>query len=1065
MKKLYYFMAAFIFLLCNAASAQQTIKGKVTDQATGEPLKGVTVLADKSKAGVPTKDDGTYTIIVNAASTSLTFSYVGYASQSIAIGGRKTIDLKMTASLADMADVVVIGYGTQKRSSVTGAVAKYKNDQMNETPSSRLDQALQGKIAGVAIQNVSSEAGSEPKVRIRGLSSIGASSAPFVVVDGQPSDGLAFVNMADVESVEVLKDAASAAIYGSRGANGVILITTKSGKADKPKYSLKFSIGEKDAYKLYPMMTVTEYTKMLFDEAALKATDPSITPPTGNAIASSPERAAYVIEQTIMGGVPTDWQASALRKAQVMNIQLGASGGTKTVKYYFSGGYQKDQGMMYHSEYERFNIKGKIDAQLGKKVKLTFNVNPSYIKRERPSTNFIDFVRFQSYLPIYLNEATAAFVRQSPLYPDVKAGDFAQARYFNGRVYTGLMPDGSNWVNTTAIDPFSTANNTPKSAMETRTITTNDYRLLTSGELTINILPGLDFKTLASSYVIFSNGLDFTKRNSARAGDVNKGVYMNSNTIDLLSENTLTYAKTINDHSFTVLAGYTAEKNRTKIDQVTGLDYPSDNVTTLNTALTVDNDRENTYNNRFTWGLLSYLGRVTYAYKGKYLLNASLRADGSSYFGEGHRWGTFPAISLGWSAGKEKFFSNVKWMSDLKFRGSYGALGNNRIVGNAPYDLLYSANYPTGAANGTSALGQVSGRDLGANPLITWERTFSYNGGLDVSLFKSAVTFSLDVYQSKTEKLLLRQSTLAFTGITQFNNNIGKIQNDGIELEVTTNNIRKKNFKWSTSANISHVKNKVLQLGDEALLLNQGERTELYMNKPGAPLIQYFGYKTDGVWLSQADITAAQAKGLTSTLSNVFVPGGLKLVDLNGDNKIDVNDRTVIGNPYPDFTWGITNNITYKGFDVSFMFQGSQGGKLVNGDPNYNETKRYNRNYNANRWLSPKFPGDGKTPYSTVGFNWMLTDYVVEDASYYSLREVLVGYTLPTKWIQKVHMGSMRFYFSAQNLFYHFGSNYRGINPEARFNTGPYNTPLVDGYQRGSFPLNRTFLFGVDVNF
>jgi hypothetical protein len=237
------------------------------------------------------------------------------------------------------------------------------------------------------------------------------------------------------------------------------------------------------------------------------------------------------------------------------------------------------------------------------------------------------------------------------------------------------------------------------------------------------------------------------------------------------------------------------------------------------------------------------------------------------------------------------------------------------------------------------------------------------------------------------------------------------------------------------------------------------------MNKIGGPLVQFFGYKTDGVWLSQADITAAQQKGLTSALPLVFVPGGLKLVDVNGDNKIDVNDRVVIGNPYPDFTWGITNNFTYKAFDLSFMLQGVQGGSLVNGDPNYNETKRYNRNYNQNRWLSPMFPGDGKTPYSTVGFNWMLTDYVIEDASYYALREVLLGYTLPANWTKKVKLNSLRLYFSAQNLYFHSAANYRGINPEARFTTGPYNTPLVDGYQRGSFPMNRTFLFGIDLNF
>lgn len=1043
---------------------KKVITGKVVDQVTGESLSGVTILADKSKTGFTANTDGTYSVTVEPNAKFLVFSFVGYGTQSVPIDGRSEINVSLSSVATVEGEVVVIGYGTQKKSSLTGAVSKFKAERLDETPSSRLDQALQGKIAGVTIQNISSEAGADPKVRVRGLSSINAGASPLVVVDGHPvPDGLAFVNMADVESVEVLKDAASAAIYGSRGASGVILITTKSGKADRPKYNLKYSYGNKQAYKLYPMMTTTEYTNMLFDEAKLKATDPSIPPPTVNTIATGPERAAYVIEQTLMGGIPTNWQDAAIRDANVQNLQLSVSGGTRAVKYFFSGGYQNDQGMMFHSEYERFNVRSKIEAQLNKRVKFTFNLNPSYIKRERPSVNYIDFVRFQSYLPVFLNETTAAFVRQNPAYIDVKAGDFAQARYFNGRIYSGVMPDGTTWSSGTAVDPFNTANNTPKSAMETRTINSNDYRVLTSGDLTVNLLPGLDFKTLASAYVNYTTVLDFAKRNSNRAGEPNRGQYNNRLFVDLLSENTFNYTKEFRDHSFNLLAGFTAQKSSIKEEQTTGLDFPSDNITTLNTALSID--QANTFNIRNKVGLLSYLGRLTYDYKDKYLFAASFRADGSSYFAPGKKWGYFPSVSIGWVASKESFMGNISWLSNLKFRGSYGATGNNRIVDFAFLDLLYVANYPIGAANGTTTTGLVPSRDILSNPDITWERTFQYNGGMDLSVLQNAVSFSLDVYQSKTDQLLLKQSAMGFIGVQQTWNNIGSVKNNGIEIELTTANFRTKNFRWTTSANFAQNKSKVIELGDESLLLNQGERTELYMNKVGGPLIQYFGYKTDGVWLSQADITAAQAKGLTSALAGVFVPGGLKLVDLNGDNKIDVNDRTVIGDPYPDYTWGITNSFNYKNFDFSFMFQGVQGGSLVNGDPNYNETRRYNKNYNQNRWLSPMFPGDGKTPYSTVGFNWMLTDYVIEDASYYALREVLLGYTLPEKWTKKARLSSMRIYFSAQNLYFHSAENYRGINPEARFTSGPYNTPLVEGYQRGSFPMNRTFLFGIDLNF
>jgi hypothetical protein len=313
--------------------------------------------------------------------------------------------------------------------------------------------------------------------------------------------------------------------------------------------------------------------------------------------------------------------------------------------------------------------------------------------------------------------------------------------------------------------------------------------------------------------------------------------------------------------------------------------------------------------------------------------------------------------------------------------------------------------------------------------------------------------------------LLLQQATQLFTGVPLFWNNIGQLQNRGIEVELTGNVIRKKDLRWSVSGNFARSRNKLLELGEESRLLNQGERTEVYQNRVGDPLIQFYGYRTDGVWLSQAQIDDARGKGLTSALSNLFTPGGLKLVDVTGDNKIDEADRVVIGSPYPDFTWGVTNTVGFHSFDLAFTFQGSQGGQLINGDPNYNETKRINRNYNQDRWLSPLYPGDGKTPYSTVGFNWMLTDYVVEDASYYSLREVIVGYTLPKKLSGLAKISSARLYVSAQNDFFHAAKSYRGINTEARFNTGPYATPLVDGYQRGSFPMPKTFLLGLDISF
>jgi TonB-dependent starch-binding outer membrane protein SusC len=1078
MKQLQFLLLMLPLLLLSSYVFAQNkeITGKVIDQSTGKPLSGVSVLANNVKGGTVTKNDGTYSISIKKNSSTLIFSSVGFATQSISIEDKTSIDVALTTQVKTEDDVVVIGYGTQKKSNVTGAVAKYKNDRLDETPVSRLDQALQGKLAGVQVQNISSEAGAEPKISIRGISSVNAGATPLVVVDGQPiPDGLGFINMADVESVEVLKDAASAAIYGSRGGSGVILITTKSGKSEKAKYNFKYSIGRKTDYKRYDILTSTEYVKMLFDEAKLRYADSAaytvgFTTAQRNTfglnkgnLVTPAERAEYVIEQNLMGGLGADWQSESLRPGMFQNIQLSASGGNKAVKYFISGGYQRDEGMMYKSDFERFSVRTKIDMNFSKRVKLTINLNPSYTRKESPSENFTNFYRFPSAIPVYHTQLSANFVNTNPQYANIKVGDLAQARHFNGLLYTGTMPDGSLWAPTTNTDPFGTTQNTPRSSVQNQDVKANEYRLQSSADLGINILPGLDFKSLASLFANNSNGLNYANRNATADGIVSKAVYLSSTTIDLLSENTFTYKKNFNKHGINVLAGFTAQKTIINRDQTTGLDYPNDNIRTLNNASLID--RAGTFGTKNIVGLLSYLGRINYDYDNKYLLSASFRTDGSSYFSPGNKWGSFPSISVGWVPTQEKFLSNVKWLSRLKLRGSYGATGNNRIQDFAFIDLLSLGNYSFGAGTGTLSTGQVNSTTNIGKSDITWERTFQTNFGVDISVLKNRINLSVDAYQSKTERLLLQQSAQAISGVAQSFNNIGSLKNTGLEFELSTVNVSNKNFKWTTSANLSKNRNEILELGDEAFLLNQGERGEVYQNKIGNPLVQFLGFKTDGVWLSQDHINGERAKGLTSSLSNIFVPGGLKLVDINGDNIIDNNDRTIIGQPNPQFTWGLTNAFTYKAFDASFTLQGVQGGQVINGDLAYNETRRKTSVYIKNRWISPNNPGDGKTPFSTIGYPWMLTDYAVEDASYFALREVNVGYTLPSKVARFVKLSSLRVYFAGQNLFFKSAKSFRPINSEGRANTGPYTSSLLEGYQRGSFPIQKTYVFGIDINF
>lgn len=1045
----------------------RTITGTVTSKDDGLTIPGVNVSIKGTTIGTTTDMKGNYSLQVEPQSILL-FSFVGYQTMEILVGDQLQINMILESETKSLEEVVVIGYGTQKKSHLTGSISKFKNENLDETSVTRLDQALQGKIAGVQIQNTTSEAGVEPKVRVRGMGSISANSAPLVVVDGHPvDDGLSFVNMADVESVEVLKDAASAAIYGSRGANGVIIITTKSGKADKPKYNFKSSYGVRSAYELWPLMTFSDYVRLLYKEADLRATDPTVAAGSIN-VTSDNEKAAYVLENTIQNGKSTDWQLEGIRKiALLKNYQMSVSGGKKDLIYYISGNYQDEQGQMYHSNYTKMGLRAKLSGQLSKSVKFNVNLNPSYAKTERPSVNYTDFIRFPSWLPVYHTDATVAYVHQNPQWATLSAGDWAQATHFTNLPYSGELPDGTIW-STGSSSPSTSANNTPKSIMERNMRNEQNYRMLNSADLTINLIKGLDFKSSGSVYFAYTENTDLTMKNAKKDGDPNIRIFTGNMSIDLLSENILTYKRSLGKHDINTMLGFTAQKRRNNFRGIYGSSFPSDNILTLNNG--TQYDVNGTYTRSESTGLLSYLGRLNYSYNDKYLVSVSIRADGSSMFAKGNQWGYFPSTSLGWQVSKESFMKSISWISSLKLRTSYGATGNNRIQNYAYTDLLYGQGTAVGVGTGQMYLGLAPTDNASANKKITWERTFEYNLGFDLGLFKDRINLTAEYYNSKTDHLLFQQSAMSFTGYNQYWNNIGKVQNKGLEFELTTVNISSKDFSWKSSFNISSNQNELLELGGEPFQYSYGERNEIYAAIVGQPSIQFFGYKTNGIWLSQADVDAAVAAEIaagngTTNISKYFAAGGLKTVDVNGDGKITTDDRVVIGSPFPKFTWGFSNTLKYKGFDLSILFQGVQGNEVINGDAYYNETRKINAEFTANRWISAANPGDGKTPYFTNGQDWMLTDYVVEDGSYMALREVLLGYELPTKLSKIAHLSSLRVYISGENLLYFMAKGFRGINPEGRYTSGAYSSPMVDGYTRGSYPVGRTISLGLEINF
>jgi len=1072
----------FILLCMNTAGlfAQIKVSGTVID-SKNEPLIGVNIKVDGTKIGTISDANGKYNIQVPDNKSQLVFSYIGYKTIQQEVGTKNVINIILLEDSKNIDEVVVVAYGTQRKSHLTGAVSSLKNDKLDEIPVSRVDQVLQGKLAGVNVQQTDPEAGEAPAITIRGMNSISAAVAPLVVVDGFPiPDGLSNLSMADIESIEVLKDASSASLYGSRAAGGVILVTTKSGGIAKPKFNFKMFSGIRTALKLPQILSTEQYTQLLYTEAAERMKDPTVDGTTATMkynLITTGEQASYLIGKYYTDQ-PTNWLNEALRgNGSNQNYQLSAQGGDKNIKYFLSGNYSSEDGIMRYSSYNKYNLRAKLDINLSKVVTVGMNLTPSYSRQTKPAVNLTDFMRYPSWLPVRHNAATAALVASSSNGTIlVNAGDYAQASDFLGTTISGTGINGETW-DLTGVNPFGSSNQNPTSQDERTNITTDDYRVQNNAYVIINILPGLQFKTSNGAFVDYKEYNNKQQTSAQKAGTPNQLTRQTTLKTELLSENTLNYNKSFNGHEIGVLAGFTIQESGNRFNQIVATGFPDENMLSFNLASALIMNSPSipgTTSFYYTEGMESFIGRLTYAYRGKYLLSASIRADGSSKFADGHKWGTFPAASIGWRASEEKFLKGIDWLSNLKIRASYGLTGNNNIPQYSYMNAVNTSNYDLGSGNAGLVPGFASNSAFLGNPDITWEQTEEANYGLDFGLFNSRLNVTVEYYNSNTIKLLLQQPAMNITGHQTYWRNIGKLNNKGLEVELTTTNIDARGFTWKTTGNISTNKNTLLNYGDKSYQDNFGERSEVYRAIVGQPSIQFFGYKSDGVWTSFDQVAAAKAatdaNGVPFTYTK-FAPivGGLKVVNENGDNKIDPNDRVVLGTPFPDFTYGITNTFSYSNFDLSFLIQGSQGGKLIDGNLNYNEGLRSNVAYITNRWVSPSFPGDGKTVYSntTSGGDLLLTDYALQDASYAALRDCTFGYSLPLKIVKSLGLSKFRAYFSGQNLVYLMGYNYKGINPEARMNTGPYSSafPLVAGYQRGSFPLNRTYTLGIDINF
>jgi len=1050
-------MLGIMLLFIQSLSAQSIgISGVVTSE-NGEPLIGVSVLVKGTSNGVVTGTLGDYTLKNVPANGTLIFSYIGFATVEIPINSQQKINLVLKEDQLLLEELVVIGYGVQKKSHLTGSIAKVNTSGIEDVPVSRLDQALQGKVAGLNIQNTTSEAGVAPTIRVRGMGSISASSSPLIVVDGYPiSGGLEMVNSSDVESIEILKDAASAAIYGSRAASGVILITTKSGSADKPNYNIRVSTGIKEIYKNVDRYNTQEYTDLRRSQKTAYDTYMASIG-SSSKLNINNDLASYSVGE--MFGF-RDWQKLGLQSARISNIQANVSDGNDKVKYYISGNYDYDQGIMIYSEYNKLNLRAKIDANLSKYVQIGISMTPQYTKRQRPSNSsggwYNNLIRTGDWMPVYHTKESIDFITaQRPTFAK-RVGDYVMGADFSNLNYT--LKDGTTIIKAT---PWNTSDNSPINIADKTTFIEENFSLNTNSYININILKGLTFRSSNGFYISYMNQDYFIKSDGLKPGELANGTYKNDLFLDFLSENTINYSKKIGKHDINLLAGYTANLTKHRTAAIAGT-FGNDYVSTFNaaTAITQTNASGSilTQTYKETLAMESYLARINYSYADKYLLSASWRADGSSKFGPNNRYGYFPSVSLGWRVYEEGFMKNITWIDRLKLRVSYGVTGNNNIANYAAYNTLSLVNYPLGTGTGTVAPGFINTNTTLGNRSLTWEQTNEVNAGIDFSLFDGRFNMAVDYYNSETKSLLLQQDIPSITGFLNYWNNIGKIRNSGIEVEVDTYNIRTKKFTWQTAFNISANKNKLLSLGgDQTFNLQLGERNEGYAAIVGQPAIQYYQFKVIGVYMTQAEALASGISGAAG--------GTLKVWD-NGDKKLDQEDRMVVGSPFPDFTWGITNTFKYANFDLSFLIQGSQGGEIMNGDINYAETRRYVKAYNyANSWLADGVQGDGNTPINSGGINWMWTDYVLEDGSYAALREMTLGFTLQSKYAKKIGFKSLRAYISGQNLFFLTPKGFRLVNPEARTQpTSAYDSPLVDGYSRGGFPLQRTISFGINFS-
>ncbi|MBQ8046877.1 MAG: TonB-dependent receptor [Prevotella sp.] len=1044
--------AILMLMLFSAVAYAQTVqvKGTVVDGQTQEPMIGLTVKEKGQSAGAVTNIDGQYTISVSLNAT-LVFTYMGYQTQEVALNGRNTLNVEMMPDVAQLDELVVIGYGVQKKSDITGSISSISGKDINSMPVSSTLQAMQGRAAGVSIIQNTGAPGSKTTIQIRGLGTVNDAD-PLYVVDGFIVDNIEYLNPNDIENIEVFKDAASSAVYGSRAANGVVAITTKSGKEGKVKITYDGYAGISNPWKTIDVMNADNYALMLdyINNTSNYSADGRLFMSRDQQIgedANGRPIYSYVYDDhkqllldTIHNNSAGNYWDAITRTGFKMQHGVSVSGGTDKTQYLVSSSYYKENGIVKTSNYNRFNARVNVRTQLAKWLGMTANMAFTHDGRNGV--------------------------------PEGSSSVLKQALYENPMTY--LYDNKNYWYS-----------NNPLAVIDRYNAESHNNRLDMNLSLDARFLKYFDYQFKASYYTThqiddnFSEvwGLDedFVMPTSLSQ------VYKYQNNIDKWEiNNLLTFMWNDKNHNVTVLAGQTAEGYKSSYQQSYRRGTPSneDVFHYLSSAYTGDK----TYGLDREWTAIGFIGRLNYNFRETYLLQANVRADGSSKFAKGHKWGVFPSVSLGWRFTNEPFLRDIPVLSYGKLRVGWGKLGNNRIDELARYTYLSGGyNYPYGIGN--HSLYEGSTAVVLGNPDIVWEKSESYNAGVDLTFFDNRLSLTVEYFNRKTTDMLLRVPTVSSVGLDSAPmTNAGAVKNYGWEYDVKWQDRIGKDWHYEVGFNLSWIKNKVTSLGtgNEPIW---GSYTSLsisdYITKTavGQPIGSFFGYVTDGIFQSFDEVRAsAQYDYGKNDWEQTTFPGDFRFKDLNGDGRITSEDRTYLGSPLPKFIFGIPLAVGYKNIDLNIFFQGQTGNKVFN-VMDYYLYNASNGNVYADlrdqHW-SGQIDGMGREyfPLNTNASvpdlrsgdrnqNFRASDFFVHDGSYMRLKEMRVTYNFPQSILSRLKVNTLALSLTGYNLLTF--TSYNGFDPEVGKIVGTESNNLSMGVDHGNYPQARSFTFGVKL--